>query len=268
MKIDLITMWHNEEFLAPFFFNHYKFVGRIHIVMGSDTTDNTRIRIDEADRKYHNIQIHEFEFPGQKMDDLIKVNKFNSMYQEMDSDYVFIVDSDEFIFYPDGYLETHPEVIHFVKFWTVYRHHTEGDLNPDIPIRLQRRHGVSDYVGFDLYTKPSIVKAKQNFILEPGNHAGSLNGERVFWPQGKRAFPLFWKRKRVFPPGVSRGEPLTGAHWGMADEAFAIQRYIVGRKNRQSEENIKNRLAVQYQTFTEDYIRKLMKAHENDRQVF
>ena len=258
MKIDLISMWHNEEILAPFFFNHYKFVDKIHIIMGSDTTDNTRIRIGEANRKYNNIQIHEFEFPDKKMDDLIKVNKFNSMYQEMDSDYVFIVDSDEFMFYPDGYLETHPDIIHFVKFWTVYRHHTEGDLNPDISIRLQRRHGVSDYVGFDLYTKPSIVKAKQNFVLEPGNHAFYLNGAHVFWK----------KNKRIFPPGVSRGEPLTGAHWGMADPAFAIQRYIVGRKNRQSEVNIKNKLGVQYQTFTEDYIKKLMKDHENDRQVF
>jgi hypothetical protein len=269
MRIDLISMWHNEEFLAPFFFNHYRFVDRIHIVMGSDTTDNTRLRIDEANKKHKNIQIHEFEFPGQKMDDLIKAEKLNSMYREMDGNYVFIVDSDEFIFYPEGYLDSHPDIIHFVKFWTVYRHHTEGDLNPDIPIRLQRRHGVSNYVGYDLYTKPSIIKAGQNFVLKPGNHSGYLNGEHVFWKKDKRAFPLFWKkRKRDFPPGVSRGEPLTGSHWGMADLSFAIQRYIVGRKNRQSDVNIKNKLAIQYQTFTEEYIRKLMKEHENDPQVF
>ena len=59
MKIVLITMWYNEEFLAPFFLNHYKWVDKIHILLDADTDDNT----EAIATGYSNVLIEHFNFP-------------------------------------------------------------------------------------------------------------------------------------------------------------------------------------------------------------
>jgi hypothetical protein len=256
MKIELMSMWYNEEFLAPFFLSHYRFVDKIHIFLDADTNDRTRNEIDKASELYKNISVQEFTFPD-KMDDIIKIVKLNEFYKTIDSDYVFLADADEFIFYPAGYLEANPQIIHFTKLWNVYRHHTEQDLNPERPIREQRRHGVSDFEGFDVYTKPNMVMAKQDFSWALGHHAGFLQGQAVDW----------YASHELFPPGVSRMDPLPGAHWAMADPAFAVERRMKGRKERQSQVNLQLGLTIQHHFITEEAIRTSMKLHENDPQV-
>jgi len=256
MKIELMTMWYNESFLAPFFLRHYRFVDKIHIFLDADTDDGTLGKINEARAHHGGIHVHEFRFPD-KMDDRIKAGQFNAFYKTIDADYVFLVDSDEFIFYPPGYLDANPYVVHFTKLWNVHRHHTDQDLNPDLPIREQRRHGVSDFEGWDVYTKPNIVKAKQDFHWDLGHHAGYLDGHWVEWNA----------QHEGFPPGVSRMAPLEGAHWSMADPAFVFDRRVKGRKDRQSKVNLEHGWAVQHHAITEEAIRASLKRHENDPQV-
>ena len=58
MKIDIITMWYNEAFLAPLFLNHYSFANTIHLLYDEDTTDNTLDIVS----KYNNVKVIPFDF--------------------------------------------------------------------------------------------------------------------------------------------------------------------------------------------------------------
>jgi len=40
--IEVLTMWHNEAFLAPFFLKHYAFADSIRVIDDVDTSDNTK----------------------------------------------------------------------------------------------------------------------------------------------------------------------------------------------------------------------------------
>lgn len=250
-------MWHNEEFLAPFFLEHYRFADKIHVFMGADTTDKTREIIDSKNELCKNIMVHRCDFPANKLDDNLKITTINCFYRTLDCDYVILVDADEFIFYPTGYLDKYGGLVHFTKLWNVYRHITDSDLDPFVPIREQRRHGVSDYFGYDLYTKPNIVKAKQNFYWLAGHHVCSINGTIVRWnhPRG------------YFPVGVGQMVPLTGAHWAMADPAFTLERRIKERQERLSDVNKKGGLGV-FPTQTEMSLRQILQQHEHDPLVF
>lgn len=249
MRIELMTRWFNEEFLAPFFLRHYRFVDKIHLFLDADTNDNTREVI--ARENQGNVQVHEFKFPD-KVNDIIARDHFNEFYKTMDCDYVMLVDADEFIFYPPRYLEEHPELVHFTKLWNVYRHVTDKDLDPNLSVREQRRHGVSDLEGWDIYTKVNIVKAGMDFWWEAGMHSGKLNGHMVDW-----TMPRTW-----LPPGVSH-TPLTGAHWPNADPCFTVKRRV-NRCLRQSNYNLTHGLSTQHHGVTEEKVRALLKEHEND----
>ncbi len=41
IKISVISVWYNEEKLAPFFLEHYRFADAIHIAVDADTCDGT-----------------------------------------------------------------------------------------------------------------------------------------------------------------------------------------------------------------------------------
>ena len=256
MKIDLFTMWYNEEFLAPFFFSHYRFVDKVTVLLDRSTTDKTADCIEQAQRRYGNIIFSEFSFPD-KIDDILKINKFNQCYQEAEHDYVILVDSDEFIFLPPGYLEKNQAIVNFTKLWNVYRHSTDTDLDPEKPILEQRRHGVSDFEGWDTYTKPNLIKAKQDWKWMVGHHAGYLNGKTMSWPMGA-----------AYQESVVGPMPLTGAHWSMADPAFVIERRLKGRMGRQSKVNMTRGFGRQHYAVTEASLLAELKKHENDPLVF
>ena len=93
MNVQVVSMWYNEEFLAPLFLNHYSFADRIHIFLDLDTSDDT----EKICSKFDNICIHPFSFPDM-MDDQIKVDTINNFVSTIDCDWVINVDADEFIF--------------------------------------------------------------------------------------------------------------------------------------------------------------------------
>ena len=178
MRIELITMWYNEEFLAPFFLQHYNYADRINILYDTDTTDNTK-KICE---QYPNVRIIPFHFPNM-MDDEIKRDLINDLYSKIDADWVLSVDSDEFAFLKEhnffiydfrNFLAADKKHdIYNVMLYQVYRHITDKDLDPDLPAVPQRRHGDPNIsVGINaLYKKPILVRGNLSINWEPGCHS-------------------------------------------------------------------------------------------------
>ena len=267
LKLEIITMWHNEEFLAPFFLNHYNYVDKIHIFLDADTNDNTLNIIQQ----YKNVSIEEMKFPD-GMDDNLKKEKFNSFYPRLDCDYVLLVDADEFIFDVQKHLSVYNETVHFTKLWNVYRHYSEKDLDSTIPIKEQRTHGVSDFEGWDVYTKPNIIKSKlKSVVWGGGHHECLINNNYIAWKPISRVF--FKDRlvlqgvNLVYTPKIVCNKLLTGAHWAMADLDYAIKRRL-DRKQRQSKVNLEKSYSVQHHFTTEEFVRKNIEQHKNDPQVF
>lgn len=251
-------MWYNEEFLAPFFLNHYSWVDKIHLIIDADTNDHT-IEIAE---KYPNVEIEFFKFPDM-MDDFIKVNKFNHKYQTLNSaDYVILVDSDEFIFCNDIAKSVHSHIedtgldIYFVHLWQIYEHETDFPLNPSFPVPLQRRHGDPKMIGDNMnYVKPILVKAGLDLKWIYGNHGVIVQNHELHW-----ASYLLEKidLTTLISLNVSteKAEMLQGSHWRLVDLNETIKRRIDNRKLRQSQHNLATGATSQYHTITKDEIIK------------
>jgi hypothetical protein len=242
MRIHVLTFWHNEAALAPFFLNHYAYADKIIVVLGEDTADNTR----EICARFPNVEIQEYTFPGGLLDDDVKIERFNALAAAQSCDWLLALDSDEFIFpptreTPGEFLGRQPGNLLDAAMWQVYRHATEGDLDPDRPVVGQRRHGnpVPHHV------KPIIVKPEAGTVWMPGNH-------------------------HVLPnPGIRKSaERFIGAHWAYADAEIAIARYVKGRRDRFSAANIQKRHGWHLFEITEDKIREECRQHLNDPLLF
>ena len=247
MKINIVTMWYNEAFLAPFFLSHYSYVDKIHLLLDTDTDDETREICD----RYVNVEIEDFTFPDM-MDDILKIQKINDVVSSIDCNWVFAVDADEFIFpkndeNPRDVLSRQTANLLHAKMWQVYRHRTDGDLDPSKPTIYQRRHGDPDMIhGMNyLYNKPIIAKPETGIEWLPGCHKHKRN-EKI----------------------VRSNEHFLGVHWAMADVEMAIERKIKGRKERQSKINVQKRLSIHLQTATEEAIRKECEEHLDDPLLF
>lgn len=246
MEFGVVTMWYNEAFLAPFFLNHYEWVDRIHLLLDTDSNDNTREKCEQ----YANVEIEDFTFPDM-MDDNLKVRKVNEAVGKMKSDWVFAVDADEFIFPAVGHampvLMRQKANLLYAQMWQVYRHETDNDLDPSKPAVLQRRHGDPNVtVGINkLYTKPIIVRPEVGMEWSPGCHSYKPN-EKV----------------------VISTEKFLGTHWAMADVDMAVERRISGRRERQSRYNLERKLTFQHHFITEEEIRRECEEHLCDPQLF
>lgn len=249
MRINLISMWYNEEFLAPFFLNHYKWVDKIHLIIDSDTNDNTL----EIIRSYNNVEIEFFKFPDM-MDDKLKVNKINNVYCSIfDADYVIVVDSDEFIFCNDPHKSVKDHIsqtmkdIYFVNFWQIYKHEDDNPLDPTIPVYEQRLHGdpnMDDPFNV-LYVKPIVVKAGKNIYWGVGNHEVIYDNRNFLWRD--RDIESM-NQKNI---ASNQKDMLQGSHWKLVDLDQTITRRITNRKNRQSKVNLAEGLTYQYHSITE-----------------
>ena len=242
MKIIVISMWHNEAFLAPFFLNHYAYADKIHLLIGEDTTDNTL----EICSKYPNVEIEEFNFPGGLINDELKIKKFNETIREFDCDWIIALDADELIFPPKQkdpreFLAKQESNLLYAPMWQVYRHVTESDLDPNKPAIWQRRYG-SPLVH---HSKPIVVKPEAE----------------IEWGSGHHSYKKTDKIKES-------DDFFLGVHWAMADMDMAIARYIAGRKNRLSKENIARGHGYHVFELTEEKIREKCGRHENDPQLF
>lgn len=252
MKIELITIWYNEEFLAPFFLNHYSWVDKIHLIVDADTNDST---VSIASR-YQNVEIEYLKFPDM-WDDNLKAIKFNEKYTSItDADYVILVDSDEFIFCNQldmpvrSHIENTRKDVYFVHLWQIYKHEDDPPLDPGLPVPLQRRHGDPDMsVPENLaYVKPVVIRAGKDIQLALGNHALKYDGIVVSLLMGDKAA---MREKNV---SVERHEMLQGAHWRLVDLDEAVKRRIQNRKQRLSKVNLTKGFSSQYHNITEEDI--------------
>jgi SAM-dependent methyltransferase len=245
-------MWYNEEFLAPFFLNHYSWADKIHILLDADTNDRT----EEIAREYPNVEIEHFKFPDM-MDDIIKVAKLNDKYRSIkDADYVALVDSDEFIFCNNlkkavrTHLEETRKDVYFVNLWQIFKHETDPPLDPNASIPLQRRHGdpnMDDHFNV-LYIKPAIVKGGKNLCWTCGNHEVVYEGNSLKWQTRNLGI------MESLNVSVRKNEMLQGSHWRLVDLEETIKRRINNRKNRQSQVNLAKGLTFQYHDICEQQI--------------
>ena len=240
-------MFYNESFLAPFFLSHYHYVDSIHVLLDTDTNDNTK-EILAMDKR---VVIENITFPDM-MDDIIKANHINRVLKTIDSDWIYVLDADEFIFPPGfvdprEYLSTVNGNVVIARMWQVYRHFGDKDLDiNDKPVVLQRRHGDTNRErGINAaYNKPIILHPPIAYDLLYGNHL-------VLGDNFKTA-----------------GQTFDGAHWAMADVEFAIDRRIKGRKCRQSKNNLKSGLTYHQHSITAQGLIDECNDHMNDERLF
>lgn len=240
MRIEVISCWHNEQDLAPFFLRHYDFAYSIKIVMGKDTTDLSR----SICKDFKNVEIIEINFPDGLLDDGFKVSVLNSLSLNSKADWLISVDADEFIFcIPfepiSSFLKRQSYDYVKVCFWNVFRHVTESDFDPSQPPLFQRRHGPLAF----RFIKPIVVR--------PG----------LKWLPGQEALEPSLKAKEC-------QEVLFGAHWAYADYIIACRRYLAGRRDRFSLENKKNLWGHEHFNETEESILRLCESHANDELLF
>lgn len=252
MKIAIITMWYNEEDLAPFFLKHYNYVDTIFLTLDTDTNDNTR-KICEG---YPNVKLDSFSFPD-GFDSIKKVAKVNQVVRELKGqfDWVYSVDSDEFIFPPKKYKDAREflakqeaEQFNIVraKMWQVFPHCTDSDLDPTKPVIRQRQHGDPDLKSqFNLHyaNKPVVAKPETSIAWHPGCHGFNCS-----------------------KPNEAE-ETFYGAHWKMASEKIAIKRRIEGRRLRFSKSHIAMNMGWQDWHVTKESILEDLEKHKNDPNV-
>ena len=149
MKVEVITTYYKEEFLAPLFLQHYSWVDHINIITAA--------------------------FPDGKFNDHLKTDLINRAIAASPADWVIVVDFDEFVFpYPYG---TDPRMVLCeetgdkinVPMWRVWRHHTDRDIDRMAPPVPQRLHGVPNRE----HTKPCIFRPN-GISIHVGCHAANF----------------------------------------------------------------------------------------------
>ena len=165
MKLGIITMFYNEEDLAPFFLKHYSYADRIHVIMDNDTDDDTR----KVCSWCRNVTVENYAFPDM-MDAKLKQIKLHEVYNKMrkEYDWIYIVDCDEFVFplplsaNPKDVLAKEKGDLITCRMWQVYRHETDDDLDIIKDVVTQRRHGDPDQTSWynKFYLKPCVARTK------------------------------------------------------------------------------------------------------------
>lgn len=240
MRVETLTFVYNEEFLLPFYLKHYDFVDRMNIAFDISSTDRT-LEILKANDKVNLIPVN---FPG-KWNSLIKQLMLHDMYDCFDSDiWILNVDCDEFIFidkFPTDYL------INSVAFFNVFRNEEEKDLDINLPVKDQRRHGFLNH----MYIKPILTLSGLNLKWTPGCHL--LTDETL-------------ENYKI----VNSNIPVhsIGAHWENADPCFCVERRCRNRRDRQSKYNMSNQYGVQNHSVTEESVLAYCKKHEQDPKLW
>jgi hypothetical protein len=248
MRISVISRWHDEEFLAPFFLSHYAWTDEIIIMLDRSTTD----RSAEIIPRYHNARLEYFDHGG-KLNDRLLAGMMSELAASLESDWVIYVDADELAFPANPHFNPRDVLSgasgNLIETWFswVYRHRTEADLNPLRPAMWQRRHGgrytLAKGCG-ESFMKPCIVRPEVGIRWGVGQHDYEPN-----------------PRIQVSPVRFA------GAHWQMADVDMAIRRSLPRTNgNKLSSENLKKGWGVR--SWTEDMIRKECAAHLDDPRVF
>jgi|GEM_PF-1475543 len=236
IRLAVVSAWYNEELLAPLFLKHYYYADEIHIILDTATNDRTR-EILKADPR---VIIHEQTYPPDGLDWTIKQKKIDEVYAQVDADWVFVVDADEFL-YKKGvkdikmFLSGQKGDIMWARLWQVYRHESEGDIDYTKPPLLQRRHGIPlepESINYHLpdraYLKPIVIRGKKDPQWICGCHLYRGKLEECT-------------------------DIMDGAHWHMADPVIAVRRRMQ-TKARQGKRNLREGLGIQNHYITEKAI--------------
>lgn len=221
--IHVITMWHNEEYLAPLFLNHYKRADKITVILDTNS-DNTPKWLRED-----KITVERFTSAG--LDDLQKAKFLSAVASMSDADVRIVVDSDEFI-YPVTEDEIEEGKVYSVGFYEVFRHLQDKEIDRTQPPLQQRTHGNpqrGQSFGQDHFVKPIVFGKGVDVYLAPGNHY--LLGDD---------FEIV-------------DDHFDGSHWAMADPAIAMNRRLKKRL-RMSQENYARGLTSHDWNITGDQI--------------
>jgi hypothetical protein len=172
MKIEVITTYYREEFLAPLFILHYE-----------PWTDK--------------ITMLTSRFPDNKMDDAIKMDLVNDAIAESRADWVVVVDFDEFVFpVPVGtdprkvLAEEKADIIR-CPMLRVWRHRTDRDIDRMQPPLLQRVYGEKDHVK-DCVFRPKGVRIGigHHEVFTPAGYQWGKNWCAVHWANADPCFGI------------------------------------------------------------------------------
>jgi hypothetical protein len=200
-KITVLSIWYNEELLAPLFCNHYNTETEVHILLETDTNDGTR----DILKRYPNVVVQDVHCKD-GMDNKQMIDIINDAILKIDDGWIYLVDADEFIFPefwedPQTFLARQTADIVNATYFHVYRHVTDTDIDytkPPVPQRLHAKEG-KEYL--DQFTKPSVFKASSKVHITIGNH--NFSGEH----------------------SISQ-ERYIGAHWKQADLELCVKRRL------------------------------------------
>ena len=235
MKVVVMTMWLNEQFMAPFFLRHYNWADEIYIFLDADTVDNTEA-LATSD---HRVTLCSITFPD-GFDNEQRSLAFNRQARQCDADWLIVVDSDEFIFPPsygdprEFLLRESADVV-FARMWQVFQGADEGPLRLDLPPLFQRRYGDPNRTQGKnaLYIKPCIFRPRKGIELSAGSHFFRAPVDTI----------------------VSRRQ-FYGVHWAFADVDEAVRRQIINGKLRLSQADINRGFASHLRTVNEESIRQ------------
>jgi hypothetical protein len=262
LRVEAITCMHNEEYLLPFFLKHYRWVDKIHVICGEDSTDKTL----EILKHQANVDIINYTFPNKLIDDKLRAEKINAEYRKLKGcDWVLLPDADEFIFTDKEQLARFDKLpVLEVLFYQVYRHVYDCNLNPALPVKEQRRHG---YISENMPTKPIIAKPGLPIAWTEGNHfiyANRLTAKIVC----RKIMQVALSKQMRARQFLSFSVGIYGAHWAMADPCFCVDRFVKDRAPRLSPYNLQSGMGFHYQGLTREKVLAECKLHEHDGVVF
>ena len=227
LKITVISQFYNDSLLSPLFFRHYGYADEIHILLETDTNDNTR----EICARYPNVVVEDVHCPGGH-DDRCKTDNTNRAASKITEGWITPADSDEFVF-PEGhedprkFLARQTADVVMAKYWYVYRHVTDKDIDYNADPIPQRVHG------WDPFTKVGAYRAGKGIEMTIGNH-------------------------EFLGVTSSSVERYVGAHWNMADVEISKRRLV--SRDRMSPMNKKKRYGWHNFRVTEEDIAKRLQA--------
>jgi len=246
MRIEIVTVWYNEAFLAPFFLEYYKYVDKIHVIIDGNTKDES----ERICSKYENVQVIHWDHPDE-YNVFEKTKIMNSTINKLTCDWAYALDADEFIFPetkedPRAFLKKQEKFnVIFVKFYKVYRHITEKDLDVSLPILSQRQHG--------------------NPNLEPRRDINP----RIVRPE----IGIEWTTAcHNFAPNnkikVSKNYFIC-SHWRMANVNIAIKRLVYHRKERMCKKiRIRKKRMERIKNYDGNVVIKECEKHSRDPKIF
>jgi hypothetical protein len=249
MKIEVISMWYNEEVLAPLFVMHYGFADRITVLLDTDTNDQSAEEAKKAcptELRFVGVN------SGDGLDNHYKRARLNKQYQQSLADWIIVVDADEFLFVPphgeqpvrDFLAQVDGNVVR-VDYWAVFKHLTDAPLDRTQPPLFQRRHGIKEGLpGSRQYCKPSIAQR------------GAISG----WD-----FGIHQVLGNCRPRYATR--LLAGAHWRMAEPSFVYAR-MERQRQRHSKRDRQLGLGHHCYEITDPVAHQIIQEHENDPQLF